>query len=429
MTPSPAEKATETAKSNPVPEEAKSQCPVDHSKLSSEQLKRFVHPFRSPTAAKKVAEAAATNATTTNVTKTEAPEAPGAHAETAYDVYGTPIDPANMMPSTPNQLPSPGQTKKLSTERAVSTIPKGGAENGETWTYPSEQMFYNSLHRKGKLNEGEEENVDVIVHVHNLTNERTWAEVKAWENQFHCDTCPDPKLLNFKGRPDDLSPAARWRMWMQGYPRPFDRHDWMVDRCGAKPVRYVIDYYFMEEKEDPVELHVRPALDSASAVWDRLRANMPAFFDPLPAVSGGKLEASPLPVVKEAVTVSNEEYDALRTLTPQRIDEIADGVKQECSAQGKVLHSCKAENPDGKCEEANVALNYCMARQICRPLADTFMKALEDNGDEVKAYGEMTGCLERFHIMARRVMMDAAGVKARGPEFAAHEIAASAKEA
>jgi hypothetical protein len=28
---------------------------------------------------------------------------------------------------------------------------------------------------------------------------------------------------------------------------PFDRHDWIVDRCGRE-VRYVIDFYFNEDK-------------------------------------------------------------------------------------------------------------------------------------------------------------------------------------
>lgn len=34
---------------------------------------------------------------------------------------------------------------------------------------------------------------------------------------------------------------------MLGGPAPFDRHDWIVDRCG-KEVRYVIDFYFYDEK-------------------------------------------------------------------------------------------------------------------------------------------------------------------------------------
>lgn len=34
-------------------------------------------------------------------------------------------------------------------------------------------------------------------------NERTWDRVAEWE-RLHCDACPDPRLLRFQGRPDDL---------------------------------------------------------------------------------------------------------------------------------------------------------------------------------------------------------------------------------
>jgi Cytochrome c/c1 heme lyase len=44
-----------------------------------------------------------------------------------YNVYSQPIDPSNQMPYNPNQLPAPGQSKALSTERVASTIPKVGA--------------------------------------------------------------------------------------------------------------------------------------------------------------------------------------------------------------------------------------------------------------------------------------------------------------
>ncbi len=47
-------------------------------------------------------------------------------------------------------------------------------------------------------------------------------------------------LLRFLGRPDDLSPLALARRVLTGE-KPFDRHDWYVDRNG-KQVRYVIDY-------------------------------------------------------------------------------------------------------------------------------------------------------------------------------------------
>ncbi len=49
----------------------------------------------------------------------------------------------------PNQRPSPGQPFPLSTERIQSTIPKAGTEK-EKWVYPSEQMFWNAMLRKGK---------------------------------------------------------------------------------------------------------------------------------------------------------------------------------------------------------------------------------------------------------------------------------------
>jgi hypothetical protein len=39
-----------------------------------------------------------------------------------------------------------------------------------------------------------------------------------------------------------FSPKARLLNFFLGVPLPFDRHDWVVDRCG-KEVRYIIDYY------------------------------------------------------------------------------------------------------------------------------------------------------------------------------------------
>lgn len=48
----------------------------------------------------------------------------------------------------PNQKPSLGQPFTLSTQREKSTIPKAQC-NGETWEYPSAQMFWNAMLRKG----------------------------------------------------------------------------------------------------------------------------------------------------------------------------------------------------------------------------------------------------------------------------------------
>lgn len=42
-----------------------------------------------------------------------------------------------------------------------------------------------------------------------------------------------PKLKRFTGRPQDYSPKARL-LNLLGYKLPFDRHDWIVDRCGRE---------------------------------------------------------------------------------------------------------------------------------------------------------------------------------------------------
>ena len=52
---------------------------------------------------------------------------------------------------------------------------------------------------------------------------------------------------------------------------PIDRHDWYVDRCGRE-VRYVIDYYFHEDKAGQpgqFDLVVRPAADSVESAGVR----------------------------------------------------------------------------------------------------------------------------------------------------------------
>jgi len=49
----------------------------------------------------------------------------------------------------PNQLPAPDQPFPLATSRVKSTIPKANAESGETWVYPSPQMFWNAMLKKG----------------------------------------------------------------------------------------------------------------------------------------------------------------------------------------------------------------------------------------------------------------------------------------
>jgi cytochrome c heme-lyase len=182
------------------------------------------------------------------------------------------LDPRNNMPTEPAQARAPGQRRDLSTARETSTIPKSGT--GGTWTYPSPQMFYNALVRKNKAEDVDEADVDSVVMVHNAMNEDTWRRVAQWE-KLHRYASGHPMLLRFRGRPDELSPLAMLNVATGGQ-RPFDRHDWYVDREGRE-VRYVIDYYFNEEKagtSEQFDVVVRPALDSVDALVDRLKMNI-----------------------------------------------------------------------------------------------------------------------------------------------------------
>merc|ERR1719334_1747483 len=162
--------------------------------------------------------------------------AAGGCGDTADD-----INPSNMMPP-PNRQPAPDQPFLLSTERETSNIPKADAP-GERWVYPSEQMFWNAMLRKGwqwKDDALTPKDMTDIIKIHNTNNEDAWNEVLMWEALRYKEDVV-PRLKSFKGRAKDFSPRARIRGWL-GYQLPFDRHDWVVTRCGRE-VRYVIDYY------------------------------------------------------------------------------------------------------------------------------------------------------------------------------------------
>ena len=84
-----------------------------------------------------------------------------------------------------NQMPSPQQPFPLSTTRESSTIPK--ADEDSTWEYPSPQMFWNAMLRKGWKWEKDDlspEDMEHIIRIHNMNNERAWQEILKWES-FH----------------------------------------------------------------------------------------------------------------------------------------------------------------------------------------------------------------------------------------------------
>lgn len=153
------------------------------------------------------------------------------------------LNPLNNIPALSQSPVSPSQQTILSLERTVSSIPRAvsnsssSAEDGSgkvgacpvvhdkgkqkasnqdaeddtsssNWVYPSPQQFYNALMRKGK--ETPEESIDVMVQIHNFLNEKAWDEVRRWEDM----RTPGERieLARFEGRPDDLSPKARFHL-------------------------------------------------------------------------------------------------------------------------------------------------------------------------------------------------------------------------
>ena len=185
----------------------------------------------------------------------------------------------------------------LSTDREISSIPRAAPTSHDrhlntaeaaalpanserdtghdrisgNWIYPSQHMFFEAMKRKGHAPTAED--MQTIVPIHNAVNERAWSAIQRWEGAY-TKHCGGPKLISFSGDSKKLTPRARWRS-LVGYEAPFDRHDWVVDRCG-KRVEYVIDFY--SGKQDGMlagmgpsfHLDVRPKLNSAEGVKTRL---------------------------------------------------------------------------------------------------------------------------------------------------------------
>lgn len=132
-------------------------------------------------------------------------------------------------------------------------------------------MFFNAMKRKNY--DPQAADMRTIVPIHNAVNERAWMEIRGWEKGRGADSCGGPKLTSFSGSATSLTPRARWNTFL-GYAAPFDRHDWVVDRCGTK-IEYVIDFYAgKNEKKEGKSLNfyldVRPKLNSFEGVKTRV---------------------------------------------------------------------------------------------------------------------------------------------------------------
>ena len=91
-----------------------------------------------------------------------------------------PINYLNMMPNIENKALSKQQQQEpeLPRERIISSIPKGNTDSN--WMYPSQQMFYNALQKKG-YSRVHQDDVKILVPIHNIVNEKCWIEILKWE--------------------------------------------------------------------------------------------------------------------------------------------------------------------------------------------------------------------------------------------------------
>lgn len=196
--------------------------------------------------------------------------------------------------SSPAAAPEASPVKRgLETDRVISSIPRttsvcpvphdkpapekpanhemeSGLDPSGNWVYPSEKMFFDAMKRKGY--DARVADMKTVVPIHNAVNERAWKEILDWEKPYLADSkCGGPKLESFANKMDRMTPTARINT-IFGYSAPFDRHDWVIDRCGTR-VDYVIDFYAgrPDGKGGPsFYLDVRPKLNTWEGV--RMRA-------------------------------------------------------------------------------------------------------------------------------------------------------------
>eukprot|EP00055_Hartaetosiga_balthica_P018596 m.134852 g.134852 ORF g.134852 m.134852 type:complete len:233 (+) comp9757_c0_seq1:79-777(+) len=184
----------------------------------------------------------------------------------------------NEPPDTPDRpLPQSHMDAKVTTTNSddpfelvpsgiIPASGRGNSEDGTSWRNPSAGQLFRALQRRGKPIE-EEDSLAVAV-VHQMVTDNSWNAVMEYEN-MHERECDNITLARFEGKDGIYSPKARFMKFFYGLV-PFDRHDWVVDRCG-KEVTYVIDYYSVDDGADDVEYFVDARPAGLSGMFDRVK--------------------------------------------------------------------------------------------------------------------------------------------------------------
>lgn len=173
-------------------------CPVDHSSIASSSKPESCpvdHSSFTSSSADKCPVDQNTRWSWTNIFGSSKQDTSNAHPP-AQHPNGT------QYPQAPSHLP---------VDREISSIPR---TDGSKWVYPSQAQFYSAMERKNHNPHASD--MQVVVPIHNAVNERAWAEVMKWEQGQGGDKCGGVKLVSFKGRPNERTPRARWKMLL-GY--------------------------------------------------------------------------------------------------------------------------------------------------------------------------------------------------------------------
>lgn len=218
-------------KPEPAPEQPK--CPVDHDSRAEW----------------------ASKVTVTTTSAVEAIESDGCTSNALTDKYS----PSDASVNLPN-------------DREISSIPRTEADSN--WIYPSQRQFFDAMKRKNWNPEAED--MKTVVPIHNAVNERAWHQILLWEHPYHEETmkkCGGITLSSFKGDLKKLTPRAWFNSTILGYEKPFDRHDWIINRCGVE-VPYVIDFYGGNGSNISFYLDVRPKVNT----WEGLKLRLSRAF-------------------------------------------------------------------------------------------------------------------------------------------------------
>ncbi|EGX88535.1 cytochrome C1 heme lyase [Cordyceps militaris CM01] len=233
-------------------------CPVDHKSREA-----WLEQARVAEASKAAAAAASAKQCPVDHTAQPSPSSSPSWSARLTSLLWSSSSSATAAPTPP---PAHTTRSPLDTERVVSTIPRAAGDpsspcpvdhgasanpaNSElesgadaasgNWVYPSEKMFFEAMKRKGY--DARVADMKTVVPIHNAVNERAWKEIKEWEAPYLAKSeCGGPRLESFANKMDRMTPTARINTIL-GFTAPFDRHDWVIDRCGTR-VDYVIDFY------------------------------------------------------------------------------------------------------------------------------------------------------------------------------------------